>query len=193
MVMTVRVLLVEDDIATEEASLVLRSAGFMVDYTDTGHEALKMARRYDYDLILLDLMLPDIEGYEVIRRMRAAHKSTPLIVLSAQCRPQDKVKAFAIGADDFVAKPFDRAELVARMQALLRRSKGGGKPGLQLSPDNREVSVDGRPVRLTDKEYAILELLMQRGEHGAGQGRPSRPTRWRHPRVGDEDHGRARL
>jgi two-component system cell cycle response regulator CtrA len=167
MAATMRVLLVEDDILTEKTSVVLRSAGFTVDYTDMGYEALEMVHRYDYDLILLDLMLPDIEGYEVLRRMRAERLSTPVIVLSALCRPQAKVKAFSAGADDFISKPFDQAELVARMQAVLRRSKGYSEPTLRVGPlqlnlDSREVSVDGRPVHLTGKEYTILELLVLR-------------------------------
>jgi two-component system cell cycle response regulator CtrA len=167
MAATMRVLLVEDDILTEKTSVVLRSAGFTVDYTDMGYEALEMVRRYDYDLILLDITLPDIEGYEVLRRMRAARLSTPVIVLSALCRPQAKVKAFSAGADDFISKPFDQAELVARMQAVLRRSKGYSEPTLRVGPlqlnlDSREVSVDGRPVHLTGKEYTILELLVLR-------------------------------
>ncbi len=163
-----RVLLVEDDVtAAKGISLILKTAGFTVDYTDLGRDALEMVRRYDYDLILLNLVLPDIEGYEVVRRMRAARLTTPVIVLSALCRPQAKVKAFAVGADDFITTPFDHAELVARMQAILRRSKGYSEPtlrvgSLQLNLDSREVSVDSRPVHLTGKEYAILELLVLR-------------------------------
>jgi two-component system cell cycle response regulator CtrA len=163
-----RVLLAETDVAAVRGiSVILNSAGFTVDHTDMGREALEMAHHYDYDLVLVDLMLPDIDGYEVVRRMRAARLSTPVIVLSALCRPQAKVKAFAVGADDFVTKPFDQGELVARMQAILRRSKGYSEPtlrvgGLQLNLDSRDVSVDGRPVRLTGKEYAILELLVLR-------------------------------
>ena len=168
MVVTVRVLLAEGDItAARKTSLLLKSGGFTVDHTDMGREALEMVRRYDYDLILLDLMLPDIEGYEVVRRMRAARVSTPVIVLSELSRPQAKVKAFAVGADDFVTKPFDQGELIARMQAILRRSKGYSEPTLRVGPlqlnlDSREVAVDGRPVHLTGKEYAILELLVLR-------------------------------
>ncbi len=163
-----RVLLAENDVtAAREISLILKSAGFTVDHTDQGREALEMVRRYDYDLILLDLMLPDIEGYEVVRRLRAARLATPVIVLSALCRPQAKVRAFAVGADDFITKPFDHAELVARMQAILRRSKGYSEPTLRVGPlqlnlDSREVSVDQQPVHLTGKEYAILELLVLR-------------------------------
>ena len=168
MVMTVRVLLVEGDItAAQKTSLILKTARITVDHTDTGHEALEMARLYDYDLILLDLMLPDIEGCEVVRRMRAANLSTPVIMLSASCRPQAKVKAFAVGADDFITKPFDQAELVARMQAILRRSKGYSEPTLRVGPlqlnlNSREVLVNNCPVHLTGKEYAILELLVLR-------------------------------
>jgi two-component system cell cycle response regulator CtrA len=163
-----RVLLAEDDVVAAQGMIViLKAAGFTVDHTDMGREALEMVRRYDYDLILLDLMLPDIEGYEVVRRMRAARLSTPVIVLSSLCRPQAKVKAFAVGADDFITKPFDQAELVARMQAILRRSKGYSEPtlrvgSLQLNLDSREVSVESQPVHLTGKEYAILELLVLR-------------------------------
>ena len=163
-----RVLLVEGDVtAAKGISLILKTAGFTVDHTDLGRDALEMVRRYDYDLILLNLVLPDIEGYEVVRRMRAARLTTPVIVLSALCRPQAKVKAFAVGADDFITTPFDHAELVARMQAILRRSKGYSEPtlrvgSLQLNLDSREVSVDSRPVHLTGKEYAILELLVLR-------------------------------
>ena len=163
-----RVLLVEDDVtAARGISSVLKSAGFTVDHTDQGHEALDMVRRYDYDLILLDLMLQDADGYEVVRRMRAARLTTPVIVLSTLCRPQAKVRAFAVGADDFITKPFDHSELVARMQAILRRSKGYSEPtlrvgALQLNLDSREVSVNGTPVHLTGKEYAILELLVLR-------------------------------
>ncbi len=162
-----RVLLVEDGVTAQKTSVFLRSSGVTVDHTDAGGEALEMIRRYDYDLILLELMLPDIDGYEVVRRMRAARLSPPVIMLSTLCRPQAKVKAFAVGADDFVTRPFDQAELVARMQAILRRSKGYSEPTLrvgplQLSLDTRKVFVDGRPLHLTNKEYAILELLVLR-------------------------------
>ncbi len=161
-----RVLLVEDGALAQTAS-ALRSSGFTVDHAGMGHEALEMARRYDYDLVLLELMLPDIDGYEVIRRMRSAQLATPVIVLSTLSRPQAKVKAFAVGADDFVTRPFDQTELSARMQAILRRSRGYSEPTLRVGPlqlnlDSRKVSVDGQPLRMTNKEYAILELLVLR-------------------------------
>ncbi len=163
-----RVLLAEDDLTTARGvSLMLKAANAMVDVIDTGEEALKMVCHYDYDVVVLDLMLPDMEGYEVIRRMRAARRDTPVLILSGLSRPQTRVKGFAAGADDFITKPFDKAELVARIQAIVRRSKGYSQPGLQVGPlhlnlDSREVSVDGQPVHLTGKEYSILELLTLR-------------------------------
>jgi two-component system cell cycle response regulator CtrA len=120
-----------------------------------------------YDIVLLDLELRDMDGYEVVRRMRAGRIDTPIVMLSAIARPQAKVKAFALGADDFITKPFDPTELVARIQAVVRRSRGFKKPSLQvgrlvLNLDSREVTVEDRVVPLTGKEYAILELLMLR-------------------------------
>ncbi len=164
-----RVLLVEDELVTARAvSLMLKSeCSAVVDVVDTGEEALEMARHYDYDAVVLDLMLPDMEGFEVLRRLRAAGHDTPVLVLSGLSRPQVKVRALSAGADDFITKPFDKAELVARIQAIVRRSKGYSQPGLQVGPlhlnlDSREVSVDGQPVHLTGKEYAVLELLTLR-------------------------------
>ena len=120
-----------------------------------------MVRHYDYDIVLLDLMLPDMEGYEVLRRMRSSRLDTPVLVMSALTRPQAKVKAFTVGADDVIAKPFDLPELHARMQAIVRRSKGYSQPTLRIGPvqlhlDSRDVTVDGQSVPLTGKEYAIL-------------------------------------
>jgi two-component system cell cycle response regulator CtrA len=163
-----RVLLVEDDLtAARGISLVLKSGGAVVDHADTGEEALELVRHYDYDIMVLDLMLPDIEGYEVVRRMRAARIEVPVLILSGLSRPHAKVKGLAVGADDFITKPFDKGELVARMQAIVRRSKGFSQAVLRVGPlqlnlDSREVTAAGRPVHLTGKEYAILELLVLR-------------------------------
>ncbi|MDE2580988.1 MAG: response regulator transcription factor [Rhodospirillales bacterium] len=163
-----RVLLVEDDpIAARGIAMVLKSGSAVVDHADTGEEALELLRHYDYDLAVLDLMLPDIEGFEVMRRMRLSRNHTPVLVLSGLARPEMKVKALGMGADDFLTKPFDRAELLARVQAVVRRSKGFSQPMLRLGPvelslDRREVAVHGQPVHLTGKEYAILELLVLR-------------------------------
>ena len=163
-----RVLLVEDDVTTARAiALMLKSGGAVVDTADTGEEALELVRHYDYDIVVLDLLLPDIEGYDVVRRMRASRIEVPVLILSGLSRPQAKVKGLGAGADDFITKPFDKAELLARMQAVVRRSKGFSQPVLtvgilQLNLDSREVLVNNRVVHLTGKEYAILELLVLR-------------------------------
>ena len=128
-----RVLLVEDDVHTARfLSLTLRSAGAVVDQADLGEEALELVRHYDYDVLILDLMLPDIEGYEVVRRMRAARIETPILILSGLSRPQAKVKGLGMGADDFVTKPFDKAELLAQLppislDTVLSREEGAGE------------------------------------------------------------------
>ena len=163
-----RVLLVEDDLTAARGLVaMLKSSAMIVDAVDTGEEALELARLYDYDVIILDLVLPDMEGYEVVRRLRAARVETPVMILSGLGRPQAKVKGFGMGADDFITKPFDGQELVARIQAVVRRAKGFSKPmltvgNLCLNLGSREVTVDGTPVHLTGKEYAILELLTLR-------------------------------
>ena len=163
-----RILLIEDDlVAARGVSLMLKSSGAVVDHADTGEEGLELARHYDYDIVVLDLMLPDIEGFEVVRRMRVSRNDTPVLILSGLSRPQVKVKGLGLGADDFITKPFDKAELLARMQAIIRRSKGFSQPSLRvgsllLNLDSHEVTVDGQPVHLTGKEYAILELLVLR-------------------------------
>jgi two-component system, cell cycle response regulator CtrA len=163
-----RILLIEDDlVAARGISLMLKSGGAVVDHADTGEEGLELARHYDYDIVVLDLMLPDIEGFEVVRRMRVSRNDTPVLILSGLTRPQVKVKGLGLGADDFITKPFDKAELMARMQAIVRRSKGFSQPSLRVGPlllnlDSHEVMVDSTPVHLTGKEYAILELLVLR-------------------------------
>jgi len=163
-----RVLLVEDDLtAARGVSLMLKGVGAVIDHSESGEEALELLRHYDYDVVLLDLILPDVEGYEVVRRMRVARNDTPVLILSGQTRPQAKVKGLGMGADDFITKPFDKAELLARMQAVVRRSKGFSQPTVrigtvELNLDSREVTVDSREVHLTGKEYSILELLVLR-------------------------------
>ena len=164
-----RVLLVDDDSLTCRAiNLMLKTdCSAVVEAVDTGEEALEMARHYDYDAIILDLMLPDMHGNELLRRLRASGRCTPVLVLTGLTRPQAKVQAFNAGADDVMTKPFDRSELVARIKAIVRRSKGHSQPALQVGPmlldlDTSQVSVDGNPVHLTGKEYAILELLVMR-------------------------------
>jgi two-component system cell cycle response regulator CtrA len=163
-----RVLLVEEDlIAARGITLMLKAAGAVVDQTDSGEDALELLRHYEYDIVLLDLALPDIEGFEVVRRMRSARNDTPVLILSGITMPQARVKALSLGADDFITKPYDKAELLARMQAVVRRSKGFSQPTvrlgrMELNLDSREVTIDGRDIHLTGKEYSILELLVLR-------------------------------
>jgi two-component system cell cycle response regulator CtrA len=163
-----RALLVEDDLTVSRGIVaMLKAAAMVVEAVDTGDEALELARMYDYDIIILDLVLPDMEGYEVVRRLRASRVETPVLILSGLNRPQAKVKGFGVGADDFICKPFDSQELLARIQAVVRRTKGFAQPSLTVGPltlnlGSREVVVAGQPVHLTGKEYAILELLTLR-------------------------------
>ena len=163
-----RVLLVEDDSNTAQSiALLLKSEGFICDTTDLGEDGLEIGKLYDYDIILLDLMLPDIDGYEVLRRLRAARVNTPILILSGLNEMDSKLKGLGFGADDYLTKPFDRRELIARIQAIVRRSKGHSesviKTGkLAVNLDTRTVEVNNQPLHLTGKEYAILELLALR-------------------------------
>src|SRR5256885_7372335 len=120
-----RVLLVEDDSAPAASiEMMLRAENFIIDTTDLGEDGLEIGKLYDYDIIILDLMLPDIDGYEVLRRLRAARVHTPILILSGLAELDHKLKGLGFGADDFLTKPFDRRELLARIQAIVRRSKG---------------------------------------------------------------------
>jgi two-component system, cell cycle response regulator CtrA len=163
-----RVLLVDTDVqAVAVIQRALKSSGAVLEHVETGEEAYQLAKRYDYDALIMDLMLPDTDGYEVIRRLRWASIAVPILVLSSLTRPQAKVKAFSLGADDFLARPFDEAELGARIQALVRRSKGLSHSKINLGPivldmDSNIVTVEGETVHLTEKEYRILELLFLR-------------------------------
>ena len=163
-----RILLVEDDSATAQGiQLMLQSEGYICDCTDLGEDGLEIGKLYDYDIIILDLMLPDIDGYEVLRRLRAARVKTPILILSGLSDLDDKIKGLGVGADDYLTKPFDKRELIARIQAIVRRSKGHSdsiiKTGkLTVNLDTRTVEVEGQPLHLTGKEYGILELLSLR-------------------------------
>ena len=163
-----RVLLVEDDNAMSDSiELMLKSEAMVVDTTDLGEDGLEIGKLYDYDIILLDLMLPDIDGYEVLRRLRDARVDTPVLILSGLTETENKVKGLGVGADDYLTKPFDKTELLARIQAIVRRSKGHSQSviatgKLNVNLDARTVDVDGAPLHLTGKEYGILELLSLR-------------------------------
>jgi two-component system cell cycle response regulator CtrA len=163
-----RVLLVEDDSATAKSiEMMLKSEGYVCDTTDLGEDGLEIGKLYDYDIIILDLMLPDIDGYEVLRRLRAARVRTPILILSGLAETDKKVKGLGFGADDYLTKPFEKNELIARIQAVVRRSKGYSESiirtgKLMVNLDTRTVEVDGQPLHLTGKEYGILELLSLR-------------------------------
>jgi two-component system cell cycle response regulator CtrA len=163
-----RVLLVEDDISMAKSiTLMLESEGFVCDTADLGEDGLEIGRLYDYDIIILDLMLPDIDGYEVLRRLRTARVATPILILSGLKEVGDKIKGFEFGADDYLTKPFDKGELVARIQAIVRRARGHSEAvirtgELAVNLDAHSVEVDGQPLHLTGKEYGILELLSLR-------------------------------
>ncbi|HHI71222.1 MAG TPA: response regulator transcription factor [Rhodobacteraceae bacterium] len=163
-----RVLLVEDDPTTSKSiEMMLTHANLNVYCTDLGEEGIDLAKLYDYDLILLDLGLPDMNGNEVLRQLRLARVETPILILTGSDDTENKLKAFGFGADDYLTKPFHREELVARIHAIIRRSKGHsqsiiqtGKIGVNL--DAKTVEADGKPVHLTGKEYQMLELLSLR-------------------------------
>ena len=163
-----RVLLVGDDEQTATSiKMMLLNENVICDTTDLGEDGLEIGKIYQYDIILLDLMLPDMEGYEVLRRMRAARVRTPILILSGLADLDHKIKGLGFGADDFLTKPFDRRELIARIQAIVRRSKGHSESTIRtgklvVNLDTRVVSVDDQPVYLTAKEYGILELLSLR-------------------------------
>jgi two-component system, cell cycle response regulator CtrA len=163
-----RVLLVEDDSAMAASiSMMLQAEGFVCDTTDLGEDGLEIGKLYDYDIIILDLMLPDIDGYEVLRRLRAAKVRTPILILSGLSGLDNKVKGLGYGADDFLTKPFERRELLARIQAIVRRAKGHAESTIRtgkltVNLESRTVDVEGEPLHLTGKEYGIIELLSLR-------------------------------
>jgi two-component system, cell cycle response regulator CtrA len=163
-----RVLLIEDDSAAAQSiELMLKSESFTVYTTDLGEEGIDLGKIYDYDIILLDLNLPDMSGFEVLRSLRISKVKTPTLILSGLGSIEDKIKGFGVGADDYMTKPFHRDELVARIHAIVRRSKGHAQSVIQtddllVNLDTKTSEVNGARVHLTGKEYAMLELLSLR-------------------------------
>ena len=163
-----RILLVEDDPTTSRSiELMLTHANLNVFCTDLGEDGIDLAKLYDYDLILLDLNLPDMSGHEVLRQLRLARVETPILILSGADDTDSKLKGFGFGADDYMTKPFHREELVARIHAIIRRSKGHSQSVIRtgricVNLDAKSVEVDGKTVHLTGKEYQMLELLSLR-------------------------------
>ena len=163
-----RVLLVEDDpTISKSIELMLTHANLNVYCTDLGEEGVDLAKLYDYDLILLDLNLPDMHGHEVLRQLRVAKVETPILILTGEDDTEAKIKGFGFGADDYLTKPFHREELIARIHAIIRRSKGHAQSVIHtgriaVNLDAKTVEADGQAVHLTGKEYQMLELLSLR-------------------------------
>jgi two-component system, cell cycle response regulator CtrA len=163
-----RILLIEDDRATAQSmALMLKSKDFNVYTTDLGEEGVDLGKLYDYDIILLDLNLPDMSGFEVLRSLRVSKVKTPILILSGLAGIEDKVRGLGFGADDYMTKPFHKDELVARIHAIVRRSKGHAQSVIQtgdlvVNLDTKTVEVNGARVHLTSKEYQMLELLALR-------------------------------
>jgi two-component system cell cycle response regulator CtrA len=163
-----RVLLIEDDSATAQSiELMLKSEGFNVYTTDLGEEGVDLGKLYDYDIILLDLNLPDMSGFEVLRSLRVSKVKTPILILSGLAGIEDKVNGLGFGGDDYMTKPFHKDELVARIHAIVRRSKGHAQSVIQIGDlvvnlDSKTVKVGGQRVNFTGKEYQMLELLSLR-------------------------------
>ena len=164
-----RALIIEDDPATAQSmELLLKSEGFNAYATDLGEEGVDLAKTYDYDIIMLEACdMPDMNGLDVLRQIRAAQVKTPVVIVSGRSDIETKVKAFGAGADDYLTKPFHKDELIARLKAVVLRSKGHADAVITTGPitlnlTSKEVTVDDKPVYLTGKEYQMLELLSLR-------------------------------
>jgi two-component system, cell cycle response regulator CtrA len=162
------ILLVEDNpVAARSIELKLTAEGHNVFSTDLGEDAIELADLYDYDVVLLDLELADMTGLDVLRAIRLNKIRTPVIVVTATGDVETKVKALSAGADDFITKPFHKAEMAARINAVVRRSRGHSESiirtgNIVLNIDTRSAEVSGVPVHLTPSEYKVLELLSLR-------------------------------
>jgi two-component system, cell cycle response regulator CtrA len=160
-----RVLLIEDDrAAAQSIELMLKSQSINVYTTDSGEEGIDLGKVYNYDIILLDLNLPDMSGFDVLRTLRVAKVETPILILSGLAGIEDKCKGLGFGADDYMTKPFHKDELVARIYAIVRRSQGHAQSVIQigdlvLNLDSKTVEAFGGRVHFTIKEYQMLELL----------------------------------
>jgi two-component system, cell cycle response regulator CtrA len=163
-----RVLLIEDDSATAQSiELMLESSSFNVYTTHLGEEGIDLGKLYDYDIVLLDLNLPDMSGFQVLWSLRVSKVKTPILILSGLAGIEDKVKGLGFGADDYMTKPFHKNELVARIRAIVRRSKGHAQSVIQtgdlvVNLDTKMVEINAQSVHLTAREYQVLELLALR-------------------------------
>ncbi|WP_269522892.1 response regulator transcription factor [Coraliomargarita parva] len=163
-----KILIIEDNDRLRKSLLdYIRDDGFAADAADDGEEGLYKALNWDYDLIVLDVMLPKLDGWELIQRLRQAGQDLPVIMLTARDQLKDRVKGLNCGADDYMVKPFEMDELTARIRAALRRSGGSPNPVLnvgpiQLNTATRTVFFKGALVMLTAREYALMEILMMK-------------------------------
>lgn len=163
-----RILLIESDSEIAQSiELVLKKNGFNIYNIDLGKDGVDLAKLYYYDLIILELNLPDISGHDVIWQIRVSGIATPILVLSKLSDTENKVKSLGFGADDYMVKPFNKDELIARIHAIVRRSNGYSQSiistgNIRLNLDTKQVHVDGERLHITGKEYQILELLSLR-------------------------------
>lgn len=163
-----KILVVEDEVKTGEyLAKGLTEAGFVVDLTDNGLNGYHQAMTAEYDLIILDIMLPDVNGWDIVRMLRAAKKSMPILLLTALGTIEQRVKGLELGADDYLVKPFAFAELLARVRTLLRRgpmreAESYSIADLEIDVLRRRVSRGGQRINLTNKEFALLQLLASR-------------------------------
>jgi len=163
-----RVLLIEDDGATAQSiELMLKSGSFVVYTTDLGADGIDLSKVYEYDIILLDLNLPDMSGFEVLRTLRASKVETPTLILSGLAGIEDKIKGLGGGADGYMTNPPHKDELVARIHSIVRRYRGHAQSIIEIDDlvinlDTKSVAVGGERVHLTGKEYQMLELLALR-------------------------------
>ena len=191
---TANILVVEDDVDINRLlCTILEGAGYTCRAAFSGSEALLWAEKYDYDLILLDLMLPGVTGEELIARIRRG-KTMPIIVASAKVGVNDRVNVLKLGADDFIPKPFDNAEVLARVEAQLRRSRQFGTPKadmlsagpLTLDKDSHTVTVNGEELSLTGREFDILALLMENPRRAFSRAQIYE-TVWGEDFIGDDN------
>jgi two-component system, cell cycle response regulator CtrA len=163
-----RILLIEDEPAiAKSVENMLKGEGINLYTAELGEDGIELGKLYEYDLIMLDLQLPDMSGYDVLRALRVAKVQTPVLILSAASETDSKVRGLTYGADDYVTKPFHREELIARIYAIVRRSKGHAQSAIRIGSmeinlEAKTVSANGKRVHLTGKEYQMLELLALR-------------------------------
>src|SRR5204862_5432812 len=169
------VLLIEDDSAMAQSiELMLKSEGFNVYTTDLGEEGVDLGKLYDYDIIILDLQLPDMSGFDVLKQLRVNKISTPILILSGSTQVENKVKGLGVGADDYMTKPFHKDELIARVHAVVRRSKGHSQPVIQTGDlvgnlDTQTGEAGGERAPVTGEAYQMLERLALRKGSTLGQ------------------------